>query len=435
MKLNTKTEKIYTHEGAVACNVNPAEQLRRSVMSCMLWEDNFYEDGESIANRITALIPQVDPKDCVRIILEAKEKNHLRHTPLFMVRVMAKLDTHKRYVSRTLQRIITRPDDLTEFLAIYWQHKKEPLSKKVKQGLAFAFQRFDEYQLAKYDRDSKVKLRDVLFLCHSKPKDEAQKELYTKIVNRTLTTPDTWEVGLSGGADKKLTFERLIQENKLGALAFIRNLRNMDQASVDKELIKNYASTLKLNKILPFHFIAAAHHNPWAEPIIEPMFFKCIEEKPKFMGKTTVVIDVSGSMTNQLSGKSEMRCIDAACGVAMLARELCEDVRIFKFNENAAEVPARRGFALRDVIGHPGGGTDIGRAVSQVNDACDYDRIIVITDEQSRTPISYVKGKYAYIINVSTNTNGIGYGQLTHINGWSSSILDWMYEYEKAKDN
>ena len=42
------------------------------------------------------------------------------------------------------------------------QRKRQPVSAQVKKGLARALTKFDAYQLAKYDRDSAVKLRDVL---------------------------------------------------------------------------------------------------------------------------------------------------------------------------------------------------------------------------------------------------------------------------------
>ena len=102
-----------------------------------------------------------------------------------------------------------------------------PLSGQVKKGLAAAFPKFDEYQLAKYDRGGPIKLRDVLFLCHAKPRDAAQAGVWKKLIWGRLTTPDTWEVALSSGADKREAWERLLRENKLGALALLRNLRNM----------------------------------------------------------------------------------------------------------------------------------------------------------------------------------------------------------------
>jgi len=49
------------------------------------------------------------------------------------------------------------------------------------------------------------------------------------LVAGELATPDTWEVALSAGAsvDKREAWERLLAENKLGAQALLRNLRNM----------------------------------------------------------------------------------------------------------------------------------------------------------------------------------------------------------------
>jgi hypothetical protein len=40
MRLNTASAipKIYTHEGAVAKRITPEQLLRRSVLSCLLWE-------------------------------------------------------------------------------------------------------------------------------------------------------------------------------------------------------------------------------------------------------------------------------------------------------------------------------------------------------------------------------------------------------------
>jgi hypothetical protein len=42
-----------------------------------------------------------------------------------------------------------------------------------------------------------------MFLVHPKPKDKDQEEVFKKLANNTLESPDTWEVALSAGADKK----------------------------------------------------------------------------------------------------------------------------------------------------------------------------------------------------------------------------------------
>src|SRR6185369_8318585 len=208
-----------THEGAPAKHISAEQELRRSVLACLLWENQFYEDGVEIAGRIKELVPKVAPEKVAALAVEARTAIKLRHAPLLLVREMARLASHRALVAETLERVIQRADELSEFVALYWSDGRAPLSAQVKKGLAAAFPKFDEYALAKYNRDSPVKLRDVLFLSHAKPRDEAQAELWKRLVEGELATPDTWEVALSGGADKSRAWERLLAERKLGALA------------------------------------------------------------------------------------------------------------------------------------------------------------------------------------------------------------------------
>src|SRR5882757_5302908 len=206
-----------THEGAPAKNISAEQELRRSVLACMLWENQFYEDGVAIAGRIRELVPKVAVEKVAALAVEAREKMKLRHAPLLLVREMARHKTHRAMVADTLQRVIQRADELSEFVAIYWEDGRVPLSGQVKKGLAAAFPKFDEYALAKYDRGGPIKLRDVLFLSHAKPRDEAQAAVWRKLIWGRLATPDTWEVALSsagerageGGADKRQAWQRL----------------------------------------------------------------------------------------------------------------------------------------------------------------------------------------------------------------------------------
>jgi len=236
MRTNKKPASLVTHEGARARNITLRAQLRRSVLSCLLWESEFYEEGEEIGKRIANLTSQCMPEDVAGLAVEAREQMHLRHVPLLLLRELARhplIKDRPQLLSKTMGRVLQRADEPAEFLALYWKEKKQPLSKQVKRGLAWSLRRFSEYELAKYNRDSEITPRDVLFLSHAKPKDEAQAALWKKLAAKELATPDTWEVQLSAGADKKETFERLISEKKLGYFALIRNLRNMEQAGVD----------------------------------------------------------------------------------------------------------------------------------------------------------------------------------------------------------
>lgn len=418
-----------THEGAPASPIKAIEELRRSVMSCLLWENTFYEEGEEIGERIARLVEQISDTEAIeKIARAARTEQKLRHAPLWIARALAKKGSLR---AELLSDIIQRADELTEFLALYWKDGKCPLSAQVKKGLADAFTKFDAYALGKYNRDTEIKLRDVLFLSHAKPKDAEQDALWKQLINGTLPVPDTWEVALSGGVDKKEAFERLLKEKKLGALALLRNLRNMTQAGVDEEVIRAGISSMKTERVLPFRFIAAAGFVPRLEPQLEQAMFKCLEGHERFSGRVVLLIDVSGSMDGAISAKSDLQRLDAACGLAMLLREV-SDCRVFTFSNQIVEVAPRRGFALRDAItrsqGH--GATYLGKAVALLNEKVSYDLLITITDEQSHDVVPGPRGK-GYMVNVCTYQNGVGYGPWTHINGWSESIVNYILEAEK----
>lgn len=435
MKLNVavKAESVFTHEGAKAVRIDPERQLRRSINACMLWEDTFYEEGQDIASRIAELIPKCRPEFVAACAFEARTKMKLRHAPLLVVREMARNAAHKKLVGQLLGDVIQRPDEITEFLAIYWKDGKKPLSAQVKRGLRHAFLKFNEYQFAKYDREGKVRLRDALFLCHAKPQTEEQEKLFKKIVDRKLETPDTWEVNLSAGADKKETFERLMAEKKLGAMAFLRNLRNMKEAGVSREAVLNYAEGVKVERVLPFRFISAANAVPEWEPILEPLMFKCLSTQEKIPGRTVLLIDGSGSMQSPVSAKSEISRRDAAIAVAILLRELCDEVQIYGFSSKLWEIPPRRGFALREAVNARviPEATLLGSAVRHIQAKSTVNRLIVITDEQSQDKPPAPQGT-GYVINVAGYKNGIGYGPWTHIDGWSEAVIDYIREAEAA---
>ena len=352
---------------------------------------------------------------------------------------MARHKSHAPRVAETIARVIQRPDELTELLALYWadvlgpqqQRKRRPVSAQIKKGLARALTKFDAYQLAKYDRDGAVRLRDVLFLTHAKPRDAAQAAVWKQLVGGELAAPDTWEVALSAGADKRATFERLIAERKLGGLALLRNLRLMQAAGVERATLASALAAMRVDRILPYRFITAARYAPDLEPELEAAMLKSIEGAPRLKGRTRLLIDVSGSMGAALSRPSEMTRLDAACGLAVLARELCETVEVFTFSNTVQAVPKRRGFALRDAIvgSQPHGATFLGRAVAETDRA--GERLIVFTDEQSHDKVEAPKG-VGYMVNVAAYRHGVGLGDWRRVDGFSEAVLGWIAATEAA---
>lgn len=422
-------ERITTHEGAPAPRISPLAQLERSVMSCMLWESEFYESGQSIGQRIADLVKAVDPADVARVAIRAKEDMRLRHVPLLLVRELMRSAEGRKLASQVFPKIVTRPDDITEFLAIYWKdNKDEPIAKQVKRHLGAAFGRFDEYQIAKYNGGQKaVKLRDAIRILRPRPANEDQSALWRRLVKGELATPDTWEVELSRSKDKAVSWSRLLSEGKLGGLAMLRNIRNMAQAGIDPPAIRDGIRSVNPGRLMPINFIAAARANPQFEPDLEAKFFECFAGREKLKGETILLVDISYSMNAALSGRSDLTRSDAAAGLAMIARETFENLRVFVFGDSVREVPARRGFALGGLVGFQRENTYLGRALGSIPAR---DRLIVITDEQSHDPVPQMKG---YMVNVASSQNGVGYGAWTHIDGWSDRILDYIARHEASQ--
>lgn len=430
MRLNTPEcrPQEFTHEGGPAVRLSAEQRLQVSVLSCLLWEKTFYLDGKTIAEQIEEAASEVSPHFLASLALEARSEQHLRHVPLLLLKCLVKRGGG-RLVADAIEATIQRADELAEFLAIYWSDGRKPLSNPMKKGLARAFRKFSAYQLAKYNRDGQVKLRDVLFLCHAKPKDDEQATVWKSLIEGTLAAPDTWEVSLSSGADKKETFERLIREQKLGYLALLRNLRNMIEAGCDETLVKNaILGRLGADRVLPFRYVAAARACPQLERPLDIAMLASLTEMPTLHGRTIVLVDVSGSMVCPLSARSDLTRMDAAAALASL---ITGDVRVFTFTDRVVEVPHRLGMAGVDaVIGSQShGGTYLGEAVTKVNQL-PHDRLIVITDEQSADVVPPPRADKAYMINVGTCGRSVGYGDWTRISGFSENVLRFIARIE-----
>jgi 60 kDa SS-A/Ro ribonucleoprotein len=423
---------IATHKGAPAKRITPEQELRRSVLACMLWENEFYEDGKTIADRIVDLSAKVKPEVLAALAVEARHEQHLRHVPLLLLKGLVKHGSGAM-VAHAIEKTISRADELAEFVAIYQDGKnKKMLPAQMKKGLARAFRRFNAYALGKYNRDAAWKLRDVLFLVHAKPKDDEQAALWKSLIDGTLPAPDTWEVALSGGADKRESFERLIREGKLGYFALLRNLRGMLEAKVDLEVIRAaiLARGHGAERVLPFRYVAAARAAPSLEPEIDAALCESVASSKPLSGKTVVLVDVSGSMDAAISAKSDMRRVDAA---AALASVINGDLRVFSFSNQLVEVPPRRGMAGVDAVikSQDHGGTELGGAIMALNQHVHADRLIVLTDEQSHDRVPDPNFKHAYMINVASAKNGVGYGRWIHLDGWSESVIRFIAASEE----
>lgn len=283
MSYNAKLRRnnvIRNHEGANAWMQTPEFELYSTVVCTMSIDDKFYESGSYRVNRIASLVRMVPAEYVAQLAIYARTEMHLRSVPMLLLVELSQCHSGDSLVSRATAQTIQRVDDITELLACYqWRHRSKDLkrlSNQLRKGIAEAFNKFDEYQFAKYNRnDKKVTLRDALFLVHPKAKDEAQQTIFDKIARNELEIPYTWETQLSQAGQmkglsteerqqlKRDTWKELIESRRMGYMAMLRNLRNMLSCDVDADTMKivyDYLSdeqAVKKSKQLPFRFFSA----------------------------------------------------------------------------------------------------------------------------------------------------------------------------------
>ncbi|KOY87394.1 ribonucleoprotein [bacterium 336/3] len=380
MKFNKNTQgtnTITNHEGEKAYKLTPAMELYSAVVTSSL-SDQFYEKNDAKVARIKELIAKNDPLFVAKLAVYARKQMNLRSVPLVLAVELAKVHAGDQLVSKMISQIIGRADEITEILAYYQManardgmKKLGKLSKQVQKGVANAFNSFDEYQFAKYNRVTEIKLRDALFLVHPKAKDEAQQAIFDKIVKDELETPYTWEVELSvlgqKGFDKKedrdaafkAKWEELIDSGKVGYMATLRNLRNILEAQVSQahiEKVTNYLSNEKAvqnSKQLPFRFLSAYRELQGVVSVHTTTILNALENAVqvsasniKGFDKDTKVLlacDVSGSMQSPISKNSKVQNYDIGLVLAMLFQNACKSVITGMFGDTwkAINVPQK----------------------------------------------------------------------------------------------
>jgi 60 kDa SS-A/Ro ribonucleoprotein len=381
MKYNEmiKPETVENYEGSEAFGISPELELYTAVATAALSDTSYEMTGERI-ERICQLAGQVSPEFVAKLAVYTRSKMNLRSIPLLLAVELAKTHNGDDLVARMVSKIVLRADEIMELLTCYEMRnpndksnkKLGHLSRQIQNGLAKAFNNFDEYQFAKYDNGSReVKLRDALFLVHPKAKDETQQKIFDKIANKTLETPYTWETELSAAGQEKYDtaeeketamsrkWQELIASKKLGYMAMMRNLRNILQCKNMPEEAMNSVierltdkEAIEKARQLPFRYLAAYREiaeteSPWTSRVMEALEVAAEKTAESITGfdedtKVLVASDVSGSMFMQISERSKIQNYDIGLMLAMMLKSRCKKVISGIFGETwkQIELPA-----------------------------------------------------------------------------------------------
>jgi hypothetical protein len=459
-KLNFKTSnpdlRARTHGGALAASIGPVAKLRRAVMSTLLFEDQFYEDGVDQMARIRDLALKVDPEALADIAIEARRDHGLRHVPLLLLVLLAKTGSGVPHlVSETITKVCTRADQLTDLLALYRSEGNAKFSAQLKKGIARALENLDTYQMSKYAASTgkAFALRDALFISHARSLDGRLAADFDALANNRLRQLDTWERASSAKVDMKDEFTRLLSEGKLGYLALLRNLRRFEELGLARSAVVDAIKARRgARSVWPTQFYAAAKASPAFADAIQDAMLANVRSWNRLSGRTVIVADISGSMTGALSAKSEFSRYDATALLTGCLVEQCDDPVVYA----TAGSDGRRLHATKKVSATPGfrmietlkaANVELGHGGIFLTQCMDYihehedkvDRVIVLTDEQDidskRSPLgARMVGDRNYLINVASHQHGIGYKNWIHVDGFSEGVLRWIAAYEAEQE-
>ena len=486
-----KQDVVLNHEGAEAFRMTPEMELYTAVVTSAL-EEMYYEGKQDRVQRIAGLVAKVDPVFVAKLAVYTRRELNLRSVPLVLLTLLAKVHSGDDLVSRAVAGTVLRADEIAELLMCYqWLNpapgakKLGKLSRGIQNGLKESFNRFDEYQFAKYDRDNRaVKLRDALFLVHPKAKDEAQQALFDKIVSGTLETPYTWETELSAlgqqsfasSEDRAAAFrakwEELIDSRKLGYMALLRNLRNILEAGVDEGHISKVAEVLSdpvqvaRSRQFPFRFLSAyreiLRNKSVGASTLMTALEKAIEASAVniagFGEGTRVLIasDVSASMMLPVSRNSSVENYDIGLVLSMLLQSRCENVVSGMFGNTWKVVNLPRTGILANTMelrrreGEVGYSTNGYKVINYlIKEKLPMDKVIFFTDCQmwdshydgASIQASWKKYHGMYPSSKLYLFDLAGYGQspvrmegndVVLIAGWSDKIFDMLQAIENG---
>lgn len=221
--------------------------------------------------------------------------------------------------------------------------------------------------------------------------------------DRLATAGMTWEAlaGWLQGPMDKAVWEAQIPSMRM--MALLRNLRNFDQAGVSDEFAQRIIDQLTNPDVIaksqqfPFRFLAAyratkeAGSLRWAYPL-EQALNHSLSNVPSLGGRTLILVDRSPSMfpgqgyyaPNETDRRLGISRADQAAifGCALALRAENATLVEFGFGSNVITVP--KGASVLPLVDRFTmiSGTDIPSAVKNHYD--NHDRVVVITDEQTR---------------------------------------------------
>ena len=270
--------------GEMAFKMEDKEELISTVMTTFLQGEYYEKEATKIA-RIQELLKKVDPLFAAKLAIYARNEGNLRSVTHFVAAEIAKYVSGTDWGKRFYNRIVVRPDDMSEIVSAYAhingmsQKDISKIPNAMKGGFKTALERLDAYQIDKYKmKNREVSLIDLIRLFHPKGNQknaeafkrlvngESLEGLYeTKILEKEMTKAGQLTKNATEDEKKEAKHEAIsdILGNVKGMpiMNLIRNLRNIILYAPDK--VEDACAQLRIkdkilkSRLLPFRFATA----------------------------------------------------------------------------------------------------------------------------------------------------------------------------------
>jgi len=390
MRFNT-TPTVANHNGGTSSILSPKQELIKACLTSFLSRDFYESDKEKLA-RIVEYVSKVPPLFALQLAVFSREYGLRTVNHVVFAEACKRLYGKKgcrATISKYLDLMVRRPDELMEIVGYHCQSsgydfKSAVLPNALKHAISDRLAKFGDYQLAKYrGKASEINLFDLVNMTHPK------SEPIGKLMNGNLESADTWEVEISKNGNNAESWLRLLTEKKLGALATVRNLKNMIVAGVNPDTVADYLDGIKWADVFPFQAIQALDvlsRETGVPARVSETVQKHVRECFKFIssrypGKVAIGVDVSGSMYTSVTGLSKINRQGMAISYGQILRELTDGDLYFWAN-TCIEIKTEDFNELMRISCMLGGGTEVSCLTSKVK-GMGYDHLIVLTDEQT----------------------------------------------------
>lgn len=458
--LSASTRTV-NHEGHVAYNMPHKMKLITQVLCSFFNEAKFYQpDDKHMIETLKSVIKQ-DPQFVSNLAVFARREFNMRSVAHVLTGFLANIPEGKPFVKDTVRGVVLRGDDATEILSFYLYEFGKPIPNSLRRALRDVLSTFDAYTLAKYKGEGHtVKMRDLLRICRPHPETDEQSELWRELLDGTLPPAYTWESELSAHGNNKETWEELIDSGRCGYMGLLRNLRNIinaDPDNLDKVLEKlSDPEAVKRSRQLPFRFLSAYKNLPAnagkkVMNALENAVAAACENVPKLPGRTVIAVDVSGSMSSNVSAKPEIRCCEIGMMLGMIANRICDDAIFYTFNDRISQKQIPSAGILYSTV-HEAmarGGTDMNLPFRKMlEDKIQCDRVIVISDNECNggwagNTVQSIADRYRKESGNNIWVHAIdmmGYGtqqfsgpKTNIIAGWSEKVFDFILLAEQGE--